>query len=1192
MCTIATRPPNRTVPPNCSESERKLGWPVGLRLLLGALACAFVANAQSKPTTTALVANTTVAYSGAPVTLDATVTAGATAVIAGQIRFQDGARVLNVVQGIAHKNGSLTASIVARLTGGAAAHSLTATYLGAPGSTSKTAPSTSAAVLVQTVPNGPVASTVSVENLGANSLAAIVRTDGPVAPSGSVTFVDQSLGQTLGTVAISPSSVLPLFSGPSWPAGRAPGPLVYGDFNNDGLPDLAVVNTGDSTVSVYLNNADNPGQFLPAQIFDVGPNPAAIVAADFNADGILDLAVANGDSTITLLFGTDSAKLFTSVTLPAGVPVGSTLLAADLNGDGLPDLVFVAATVPQGDVSALDVLFNTAATPGTFSAAPVVIGLSTPLHFIAAADFNLDGFTDLVVDNAVYLSNGMSAQFLAPQVLGYPCGCAPILIGMTVAGLEANGLPDVVLLASTGFTGVFVDVVLSNSAHPGQFLPATSYPWPATSTSLYTPIGLAVGPLNANGIPDIFSFGSVTNKLIASPIAIVNSGSAGSSGTFSAALSFSPPSGLNSNFALVDLNDDGIADLAFSETPAGGSGELVTAFGALSATVTLTDVTINGSGQQSIVASYSGNRAILSSASTALPVTGGGPAPVSVLMVPSTLTEFTNLGLTVAVNVTPVPASALIPTGTVTLWDGGTQSVAIATLDASGNGVLNPTLAPGTHSLSTTYSGDNNFAPATSTSTTVQVYGSSNATIFSAAPNPIQAAQGADGQTTLSWNAPAGVTAIQVRVNAPNGSLFAGAGPVGSATTGTWVNDGMEFFLQDVSDGKPLAAANTLGTVIVHLQPDTTFWANGNPIPVAPGSELGITRLVWSAPAGDTDTSVVVGSPTGTLLSNGGNSCVDTTGLWVTNGLTFYLLNVERLGSVTLDSVAVTLAPQVMFSASPSPVPMSFLQNNQQVGSTTLSWNAPNSTSVRIRIGDPSGTIIGTGGTSGSITASAIVTEGTIFYLEDASGGAVDGTVLGSVVVNLQNPVQFTATPNPITAISVMNGIEVGSTTLQWNAPGRSSISIVLSRPFFDAQQLGTVISGGASGSITLNAQDGDVYMLEDTSLSPPVVIGSLTILLQHQVQFSASPNPAPILTKGGTPLGETTLTWNVTGVSTVSINVGAPNGVELTPGGPSGSALTGLWVTDGMTFYLQDTTGGKALTAANTLGTVTVHLQ
>jgi hypothetical protein len=89
---------------------------------------------------------------------------------------------------------------------------------------------------------------------------------------------------------------------------------------------------------------------------------------------------------------------------------------------------------------------------------------------------------------------------------------------------------------------------------------------------------------------------------------------------------------------------------------------------------------------------------------------------------------------------------------------------------------------------------------------------------FAAFPNPIQVAAGDPlGMTTVSWNVP-GVDRVEVRVGAPAGDLFAAGGSRGSEMTGHWVTDGLKFYLQDVSGGKPLTAANTLATVTVRLE--------------------------------------------------------------------------------------------------------------------------------------------------------------------------------------------------------------------------------------------------------------------------------------------------------------------------------------------------------------------------------------
>jgi hypothetical protein len=88
---------------------------------------------------------------------------------------------------------------------------------------------------------------------------------------------------------------------------------------------------------------------------------------------------------------------------------------------------------------------------------------------------------------------------------------------------------------------------------------------------------------------------------------------------------------------------------------------------------------------------------------------------------------------------------------------------------------------------------------------------------------------------------------------------------------------------------------------------------------------------------------------------------------------------------------------------------------------------------------------------------------------------------------------------------------------------------------------------------------------------------------------LTASPNPIPVM---GAMDGTTTINWNAPNASSVEIHVGSPSGPIFGAGGNQGSVQTGRWVTDGMTFYLQDVTNGKSLTASNTLATLIVHLQ
>ena len=90
---------------------------------------------------------------------------------------------------------------------------------------------------------------------------------------------------------------------------------------------------------------------------------------------------------------------------------------------------------------------------------------------------------------------------------------------------------------------------------------------------------------------------------------------------------------------------------------------------------------------------------------------------------------------------------------------------------------------------------------------------------------------------------------------------------------------------------------------------------------------------------------------------------------------------------------------------------------------------------------------------------------------------------------------------------------------------------------------------------------------------------------------FTADPNPV-IVTTDTAKLGETSLKWSSTITQSVEIHVGKPDGVLFCKGGGAGSCTTGQWVTDGMTFYLQDSAVAKPTDAAATLAAVTVRVQ
>ena len=127
--------------------------------------------------------------------------------------------------------------------------------------------------------------------------------------------------------------------------------IVVADFNGDGKLDVAVTDSSANDVYILLGNGD--GTFGPASTIPVGNDPDAIVAADFNNDGKLDLAVANfQDNTVTLLLGNGDGTFTQTSGSPHPVGKGPyQIVAADFNGDGKLDLA--VANLTDGTVSIL-----------------------------------------------------------------------------------------------------------------------------------------------------------------------------------------------------------------------------------------------------------------------------------------------------------------------------------------------------------------------------------------------------------------------------------------------------------------------------------------------------------------------------------------------------------------------------------------------------------------------------------------------------------------------------------------------------------------------------------------------------------------------------------------------------------------------------------------------------------------------
>lgn len=256
--------------------------------------------------------------------------------------------------------------------------------------------------------------------------------------------------------SINPYLTLPLPSGASAQA------VVVADLNNDGLLDIAVANTALNSVTIFTNQG--AGQFGNSTTLAAGHSPIGIVAADFNSDGAVDLVLANsaadinGDYTITVLPGNPSSpgSYLSPVDIQTGRSILTGLASGFLKGTGQPDLVVTAS---DGAV----VLLNNSTT----NAISFVQGqiLSTQSISAAAVGFvNLDAIPDVVLTTknnggqVLLFQNAGGAIFSSPLV--YSAGSTPVAVAL--GDLNGDGINDIVV--ANGTTKGTVTVLLNQTA--------------------------------------------------------------------------------------------------------------------------------------------------------------------------------------------------------------------------------------------------------------------------------------------------------------------------------------------------------------------------------------------------------------------------------------------------------------------------------------------------------------------------------------------------------------------------------------------------------------------------------------------------------------------------------------------------------------------------------------------------------
>jgi len=429
------------------------------------------------------------------------------------------------------------------------------------------------------------------------------------APAGNVEFRDTSNSNAvLATAGLGTGT-----STSSWvntqnpPTPPQPLSIVVADFNDDGIPDIATgtnsATSGD--LSILLGNGN--GTFQAAKNFASVPNNQAMVAAHFVNGGPLDILTVDNNAT-----GTNNAALFIGNgsgggTMQAPFSLGglanvTAVAAGDFNRDGNQD--FVITGVIYGVYCFAPVLGS---GKGTFGGPTLNAVGSDPLS-VVVGPFNTNGYSDIVVadsgaDNVtVFQNNGQG--FFFPGSVSYNVGTTPV--AMATGDFNGDGFLDLAVVnnGSNNVTILF--------GHGNETLTTGS-----TIPTGNAPTSIDVGDFNGDGIADLAVVNS-GDKTVTILFGVGN-------GTFKAGTPLA--TGVNPvNVVTGDFSGTGPSDLVVTNQDiAATTGSTLTVQAAeltQTATATVNKVAPAGTGTHLVDALYAGDSLYNTSTSTTTSLLG------------------------------------------------------------------------------------------------------------------------------------------------------------------------------------------------------------------------------------------------------------------------------------------------------------------------------------------------------------------------------------------------------------------------------------------------------------------------------------------------------------------------------------------------------------------------------------------
>jgi hypothetical protein len=561
---------------------------------------------------------------------------------------------------------------------------------------------------------------------------------------------------SLGKSGLSFGSPLTTISGGSTsPYSMLPAKPAAGDFNGDGHTDLAMAVEG----GIVLLFGKGDGTFLSDDFYEMNQLVGAAAVADFNGDTFPDIAVTLPATFPRLLLGDGTGKF--SLGPDPNSTYGSqaadvTLLAADFNGDGKPDLNLGTMVPNQPSVgNAQSVAINTG--KGVFST-PFSVPDSSPI----LADFNRDGRTDIInaSGNQIYVSLGQpDGSFKA---VATPLRL-PFLTGLfNVGDVNNDGKADLILNYRD-----HLEVWFGNG--DGTFAFSSSI----NVQTIVNSVIATIADVDGDGSADLILAPDYNPAASVGPLAIFYGNG---DGTFQSPV-FLPIAHRYSQVTVVDVNRDNKPDLVMTDGAAiavminlgGRKFDSEVDYIAGRAVSALNVVDVNSDGFPDIVVANTGGTTVtvlLNQPNGTSPNGNSVSGNLSVTPEPSSVGQPLNIALSVSGQSTGAP----VPTGSVSFIVDGVFVADAPLVTGSATYAYTVSLIAAQHTITATYNGDSTYAPKSfsvthvvrpptySTQTTLAASPTTllashtvrlSATVTSAVPVPTGAITFLDGSSTL-----------------------------------------------------------------------------------------------------------------------------------------------------------------------------------------------------------------------------------------------------------------------------------------------------------------------------------------------------------------------------------------------------------------------------------------------------------